>query len=294
MRLRHAAALALLLGSRDAWAQADEAVEAIAAGRLKDLAALLDHGMDVNERGGTFRESLLGNAILLGRMDAVTFLVARGADVDARGAGAALTPLCRAATACNLPVVKLLVGKGAHVNQATGGELSTTPLLSSLSPAGAGADCYAVFRFLLDRGADARAARGAFDDQVGHGAIILATFRGDSRYARDLLRAGADPNSASAGQGALAYAIERLAPTGAFDRARDAPRAEEGLKVVELLVAAGACVDATSKDGLPLPQLAAKRLAIPDDDPDGAKRAFYGDVGKRLQRLLAGRPTPRK
>jgi ankyrin repeat protein len=260
-------ALALWLASGRASAGsygADEALEAIAAGNNVALEQMIKAGLEVNATGGRFRESLLSNAILLGKPKAAAMLIAAGADINTPTGidGAELSPLDRAANVCDLETAKLLLARGADVNGRSGGELSTTPLLLSLSQTFIKhGDCFAVFSLLLEHGADVNAARGSFGGKPGHNAVMLATYVLDSRYMIALLERGASPNSSSFETTALESAIEQFPIISNFDRKRDEKLAREALDVIRALVNAGANLDVRGKDGQSLVELVRKRFA---------------------------------
>jgi ankyrin repeat protein len=255
----------------------DDALAAIKAGDVKQLKQLLGGGLSVNATGGQFGESLLNNAILLGQPKAAAALVEAGADLEAStGIGGGLTPLCRAANVCDLATTKLLLAKGAKINARSGGELSSMPLLQALSESFfTHGDCYEEFHYLLEHGADPNGSKGWFGGEHGQNAVMLATYRFyDSRFMDELLKRKADANSSWSHKTALESAIERLP-------VEEEKPAREALKVIQLLVRAGAKVDAKSKDGRTMAELVAERFA-------GARSvAFQRTIEKEVLKALA-------
>lgn len=95
-------------------------------GNTPAIRALLDRGVDVNERGGCglwdvggdFNATPLLCAAHGGHMESVKELIDRGADVNAKGSTFGRTPLTAAAYARHAGIAQLLVEKGADFDYA--------------------------------------------------------------------------------------------------------------------------------------------------------------------------------
>jgi len=115
--------------------------------------ALLEHGADVNARGGDY-ENALQAASYSGHEGIVKFLVEKGADVNAQG-GQMGNALQAASFADHEGIVKLLVDTGANVN-AQGGVFGNA--LQAASCRGR----EGIVRFLVEKGADVNCQGGGF------------------------------------------------------------------------------------------------------------------------------------
>jgi ankyrin repeat protein len=169
--------LIITVAVANGYAQSDVLFQAIRNGDLTAVRAQLAQGADKNardRRGST----LLMHAAAFGTADSVKALLDAGADVNARNSFEATALVWGAADEAK---VHLLVEHGADVNVRT--KSGRTPLMVASACDG----CSAIVRYLLAKGADARAK-----DQTGVGALHLAALAGDSKSVRLLLAAGAD------------------------------------------------------------------------------------------------------
>lgn len=163
------------------YAQSEVFFQAIRNGDLPGLKAQLAQGGDKNardRRGST----LLMHAAAFGTADSVRALLDAGADVNARNSFEATALVWSAADEAK---VRFLVEHGADVNART--KLGRTPLMVAAACDG----CSETVRYLLSKGADARAK-----DETGAGSIHLAALAGDSKSVTLLLAAGADAKAA--------------------------------------------------------------------------------------------------
>lgn len=87
-------------------------------GRIEVMRYLVQHGANVNERGGQRKYPVLIYAVLSRKLDAVKLLVENGAEVEGKSEFHE-TPLMIAVVNNNLEIVKYLVEKGADVNAKT-------------------------------------------------------------------------------------------------------------------------------------------------------------------------------
>lgn len=169
--------------------------------------ALLAHGADVNARETKGSQTALMWAVAEKHPEIVRMLIEHGADIHARS-NAGLTPLLFAAQQGDLASLQMLIEAGADINEATpatanpqptdpkkaveyskqfrGTPGGTTPLLMAVA---SGHEAMAAF--LLDKGADAKAA-----DVFGFTALHYAVWgRNMSQVMDTLLARGANPNA---------------------------------------------------------------------------------------------------
>ena len=92
-------------------------VDAVRAGNLQRVKALVERGEDVNTTEQVGGETPLHAAASVGRMDIAHFLVDRGADVSAADIHGE-TPLHVAAAVGRMDIARLLVDRGADVTAA--------------------------------------------------------------------------------------------------------------------------------------------------------------------------------
>ena len=212
-------------------------------------AALVRRGADVNDSARRHGRtplhdavgSLAGMANLEGRLDVVKLLLAHGANINARDAGNGSTPLNSAVASSAFPVnsrrmTELLLTAGARV------DLRDSSGDSVLQQAAWHGDIDVVGR-LLDRGADPN-ARGRDTTPLG-----AAAHQGNPDMVAFLLAHGADANRTVPGSRHEGYgtplSLALLPVHGAPQRNQDVRR----LKAVQLLLDAGADVDARDRQG---------------------------------------------
>ncbi|MFC1603640.1 ankyrin repeat domain-containing protein [Planctomycetota bacterium] len=196
---------------------------AVSAGQMEMAGYLLNQGIDVNAktRDG---HTLLHQASRAGMVEIVKSLIAKGADVDAK-ADEGSTPLQDAAGAGQEAVVRLLIAKGADVNT------TSKDGKHSLGDA-ALAGHEAIIRLLLANGAkvNLRAeGRGS--------AVHAAAFGGHNSILDIIISNGADVNTVSRNGTPLHLAAS---PLGSNTKAMD----NRSAQMVEKLIARGANVDA--------------------------------------------------
>lgn len=254
--------LVTLTLSAPAWAQPKQSrvCDALAA-RITQSPAQLE--------GRVLNEALF-EAAALDCFEIAADLLDKGASVAARNRFGA-TPLHTAAARGSLEIADMLLERGADLDFASLG--GGTPLLAA-----AREGRRRMVADLLARGADVNAA-----DRQGITPLMAAAFDGDVRLLAMLLEAGADPEVRDVqGKGALLYAAGRAFPQvvaalleagaepdgtwgndltplmWAAGHANDAP-AEDGVAVAELLLTAGARVNAADDRGRTPLMIAAER-----------------------------------
>lgn len=141
---------------------------------------------DVNQRDRRGATPLM-QAAAFGTAETVKTLIDAGADVNARNSFDATALVWAAA---DFAKVSMLVEKGADVNSRT--KLGRTPLMVASSCDG----CSEIVRYLLTKGANAKAADGR-----GKTVLQIAAESGDGASVRLLLAAGADASAQDQGGG---------------------------------------------------------------------------------------------
>jgi ankyrin repeat protein len=163
---------------------APDLFQAIRNGDLATLRAQLAQGANKNardRRGST----LLMHAAAFGTADSVKLLLDAGADANARNSFEATALVWSAADGAK---VHLLVEHGADVNART--KLGRTPLMVAAMCDG----CSEIVRYLLSKGADARAK-----DESASGILQIAALGGDAKSVELLLAAGGDAKAVDRG-----------------------------------------------------------------------------------------------
>jgi ankyrin repeat protein len=224
----------------------DNLFEAVNAGDLGRVIALVNRGADVNQPDlfGTPLHRAASN----GHVAIMVALIDAGADLEAIGEPAMAHPLHAAALTNQAEAEALLIGRGASVDARDAG--GRTPLMVAASFGNV--DAAAA---LLAHGADPRAVDISWMDTPIH----YAAYAGSVEIAELLLAYGADLNARSGNNGATAVhraatgdkpaMIEYLAAQGADLNLRDTPgltpyqlasKGSGGVQVVELLRQLGA------------------------------------------------------
>ena len=195
-----AALFALAVFSEADAAALEDLCKAAEDGDLAAAQNAVANGADVNENGCRAQAAPLHRAVWSGKMNIVTLLVAEGADVNARQMdGAAPLHLAMVNTrripesgprVNNANIVNYLLAQNPNVNaQDISGK---TPLMLALE-----------YRFLIRSAFSALLNSNAnvnLADNRGIAPLHLAVFRElDSFYARELLKAGANPNQRGPG-----------------------------------------------------------------------------------------------
>lgn len=183
---------AAFAGDLDSPVLAEALVDSAGRGDLRNLAQLLDLGVNPNAVSPGEGTALIA-AVEAGRIDAVRLLLARGANVDlaVRGDG---SPLIVASAAGRGALVELLLDSGAAINAAVPDDGS--PLTAAAAEGHA-----EIVALLIDRGASI--------DQIVPGeetALISASDNGHEDVVRLLLRRGAEVNRQAYGRTALQMA----------------------------------------------------------------------------------------
>lgn len=216
------------------------------------------------------RDFALFDAARRGCAELAAKLLDAGASPAARN-GIGNTPLHVAATAGHVPLVGLLLDRGAMVDAAS--LRGRTPLFLAVE-----ARRQPVVRLLLERGADPRRR-----DAQGIAPLAAAAFNGDRQLVEMLLAAGADPDPVDAtGKSPIVYAagrgfadiVARLLAAGvdpgrryghgltalmwAAGHSNDVPT-RDGIATAQLLLDAGAPIDARDDRGMTALLIAAER-----------------------------------
>jgi ankyrin repeat protein len=224
----------------------DNLFEAVNAGDLGRVIALINRGADVNQPDlfGTPLHRAASN----GHLAIMAALIDAGADLEAIGEPAMAHPLHAAALTNQAEAEALLIGRGASVDARDAGGRTPLMVAASFGNVDAGAA-------LLAHGADPRAVDTSWMDTPMH----YAAYAGSVEIAELLLAYGADLNARSGNNGATAVhraatgdkpaMIEYLAAQGADLNLRDTPgltpyqlasKGSGGVQVVELLRQLGA------------------------------------------------------
>jgi ankyrin repeat protein len=153
---------------------------AATAGHADAAALLIDAGANL-ERFGVLGTPL-HVAATAGHIDVVRLLIAKGADLEAITYGG--TPLAYAADQGHADIVAALISAGAEMD---GGDEGHRPIVVA-----ARAGYFGIVRLLVSVGADVRLIDGSSCDYT---ALHYVAEQGDLAMARELLQAGADPNS---------------------------------------------------------------------------------------------------
>ena len=208
-------------------AQVNAALFAAADSGCEDLARkLISDGASVQARDA--RGAMpLAHAARGGHLGLVAFFLAKGAPIDARNVAGA-TALLAAAQLRKNAVVKLLLAKGADPNLA--GPSGVTPLIAA-----AYKDSDRIVQELLARGADPKVR-----DSTGKSAMVYAAARGSDGIVRRLLDAGIDAKER------YGNALTALMWAAGRD---DGVSADAANRVVDLLLAHGAVLDAADNRG---------------------------------------------
>ncbi|KAI0272341.1 ankyrin repeat-containing domain protein, partial [Gloeopeniophorella convolvens] len=139
---------------------------------LTAIGILLDHGADINARGGKYQSSVLQLAVSTDNLDMVQLLLDRGANVNALG-GEYGSALHEAASIGNLDMVQLLLDHGADIN--VQGGLYGNMLQAAACNKKGETD---IVQFFLDRGFNVDAQGGEF----GTALIGASTKETSERY----------------------------------------------------------------------------------------------------------------
>ncbi|KAG9235914.1 ankyrin repeat-containing domain protein, partial [Amylocarpus encephaloides] len=150
-------------------------------GSMECVTFLLDHDINVNQKGGECHTSLMA-AACGGEVEIVKLLLERGANIHTKG-GLYHTALQAAANGCNTQIVQLLLDKGAKPNDLGGRHGS--PLHAAIL-----SNCeIEMITMLVDHGADVNSV----SPETGS-ILTLASRRADTEKIAYLLEKGADVN----------------------------------------------------------------------------------------------------
>ena len=269
LRSLTAALFALAVFGEAEGAALEDLCKAAEEGNLGDARNAVAGGADVNEHGCDAQAAPIHRAVWSGKMNVITLLVGEGANVDARQADGASSLHIAVENTRRIPdsgprvndanVVNFLLAQNPNVNaQDNNGK---TPLVKALEYNFLIAP---VFDALLNNDANVNLADGR-----SIAPLHLAAYREmDAYYARELLKAGANPNQCGpGGRTALHFA----ALVGNAEK-------------VALLLANGANIRAEDDDG----QTAAKVGGRHFNFESAARRRRGGDGCVTVRGLFGG------
>jgi uncharacterized protein len=253
--------------------------EAVKSGCTALIEAMLAAGASVEARD-RFANTALVLAAAAGQNEAIDLLLDAGAKIDHRNL-AGSSALLRAAMDNRRRTAVLLLERGADANLANGKQLA--PLHAA---AYNGND--KLVGALLEHGAEADAA-----DTTGKSPAIYAAARGYAEVVERLLAAGVDPKRR--------YGNDLTLLMWAAGHSNDTPR-QDGLATLNLILAAGADIDAVDNRGWSALMIAAQRghveaagLLLENGadpqiaDPDGRRAADLTTDTALRERLVAAR-----
>lgn len=206
--------------------QAQSLTAAVRAGNIQRVKALLNRGTNPNTKDANGMP-LIMVAALYSDASMVQLLLDRGADPDAKNGDDATALILVAGDPAK---ARALVAKGANVNARS--KQGRTPLMNAAAQDGA----FESVKLLVDKGADVNAADrlpNFTTGGVGSTPLMLAARGIDSRATKYLLEHGANAKAADSAGGTALLAAAR----------------QGSVANVQLLIAAGADVNAAPKDG---------------------------------------------
>ena len=236
-------------------ASAPPLIKAAYDGNIDSVQVLLKEGLDVNMKGGRWRETALIAAAGQGHLEAVNFLLEKGADVNLLNSNGE-NALTGAAWGCYREVAMVLVAHGADVN-VRNTAYGTTPFMLAVECGDPD-----LVKFLIAAGADVTVKNNA-----GVSPLMTAVWRNNAKMAEILIDAGVDVDTAPDGFGSPLYeaaangyasVVSLLVEKGAdVNFASDylgwtplmVAAAEGRFPVVSTLIKAGADINVKGQDG---------------------------------------------
>jgi len=221
---------------------------ATSSGNQEKTRALVEAGAKLDIKGGEYLTTPLGNAVLQEDMDLVRYFLGKGANVNVRSKTNS-SPAQYAVSKGNLEILKMLKAAGADLDGLEGEEDASLLIIAATL------NKQDILDYLLSEKVNVNK-----EDAKGRSALAFASFAGNLRIVKSLVRAGANMDQSEAlpiavieGHTDIAlFLIESGADvnsknTKGFTAAHNA--AQEGnLDVLKALAEAGADLDVKAGD----------------------------------------------
>jgi len=177
---------------------------AIRCDNFSAIRLLFQSGLSLNDAGLSVRGyTALSLATTAGcKLEIIKYLINKGAKINApRSWGAVVTALQGAAAAGEFDLVKFLLNSGADINDESSIREGTTALEASLSYSRLHRSPFAIFQYLLDKGADINGPDRPRRCKKWNSALVsLILKRADSTIIQRALDSGADVNICGIGE----------------------------------------------------------------------------------------------
>uniref|UniRef100_F1KPG7 Ankyrin repeat and KH domain-containing protein mask n=1 Tax=Ascaris suum TaxID=6253 RepID=F1KPG7_ASCSU len=231
---------------------------AATGGHANVVELLLNAGANIEAQSERTKDTALSLACSGGRKEVVDLLIKRGANKEHRNVSD-YTPLSLAASGGYVDIIVMLLNAGAEINSRTGSKLGISPLMLAAMNGHA-----AATKLLLERGSDIN----AHIETNRNTALTLACFQGRTEVVRLLLEYNANVEHRAktgltplmeAANGGYVDVGELLLEAGADPNTAPVPTSRDTAltiaadkghhKFVEMLIHAGAQIDAHNKKG---------------------------------------------